>query len=552
MNTRDVGGMGESVLKTWAHEFGAIVNKAQYDRGGWDFVLEWAPSRQQLNVPLDRRPGLFQCLIQVKATDHHERRRPVSLQNWQRFTTTTLPAFFLILEFDGRSDCQLAFLKHHWSEDIVDTLRRLRKLDAAGRSSPKGTTRALTWGIANHLDVSSAALFQALESHIGSSMADYAARKHQLLSQVGYEDRGAEGSVRIEVPVDYQDRTPNDLMADLRLGVIPSLSTLGATLWDNRFGIKAGKPWQINTRGTIKGPKGKPVALRIHNGLDELKLTATLFAYSPSIEEIDVRKSKARFHIGLVDIVFDYGALTGHIGFRLPRIDEPCSVQDLYQWGRFVTFLIQVAAARPGDELRVECEGIYAGHVKIDQVDITPEWTTLAKLAKTLGDVLRHVDTAKDRRIAIDLLMHQETGLQLLGTLLSGGVPKGRIEFDVGSGPHGPEVPIGDVVVPSVHWVQTLEELYVFPCLHYGSSNLQVSGAADTLAVTISHSRYVIQSFFQSRIGQRRKGGTAFWMNSLEECRRVTNRCAGGMSLIPTSPTTDTSRGNVYRTELAT
>ena len=182
MTKRDVGGMGESVLRKWAHERGAVINKAEYDRGGWDFLIEWEPVRRENRVPLDRQEGSLQCLVQVKATDSNARRRSVSLRNWHRFSTTALPAFYLVLEFSGKADCQAAFLRHHWERDIEETLKRLRTLDAAGIEDFSRKTRNLTWGSSDAIAPTSEALFGALERVIATSLADYSQKKAKLVS----------------------------------------------------------------------------------------------------------------------------------------------------------------------------------------------------------------------------------------------------------------------------------------------------------------------------------------------------------------------------------
>jgi hypothetical protein len=69
---RDLGDLGESVLRQWTAQLGVKTNKSQdKDATGWDFILEWPFHYAQdiKNIPLDRLPTPLKCLVQVKATD---------------------------------------------------------------------------------------------------------------------------------------------------------------------------------------------------------------------------------------------------------------------------------------------------------------------------------------------------------------------------------------------------------------------------------------------------------------------------------------------------
>ena len=128
---RDVGTMGEAVLKKWSAEVGIVANKANQDKTGWDYLMEFPfelPASLDLHRPLDKANPPIMCLIQVKSSDQRRGRVRVSLKNWARLIFNPIPSFFLCLEFDNKSDPQQAFLVHVGEKYIYHILKRLRML----------------------------------------------------------------------------------------------------------------------------------------------------------------------------------------------------------------------------------------------------------------------------------------------------------------------------------------------------------------------------------------------------------------------------------------
>ena len=129
MALRNLGEMGERTLGLWASQVGISANKSDPDKTGWDFFLELPlelDASETVTVPLDKVARSIQCLVQVKSTDRQPKQRQVKLSNWQKMVMSPLPAFFLVLEFDGKDRCQRAYLVHVGAEHIRRVLKRLR------------------------------------------------------------------------------------------------------------------------------------------------------------------------------------------------------------------------------------------------------------------------------------------------------------------------------------------------------------------------------------------------------------------------------------------
>ena len=115
---RNLGDLGESTLRLLAAQVDMSVNKANPDKTGWDFLVEFAYARdysKDFNLPLDKKPPPIQCLVQVKATDRQRRKWSIKLSNWVRLITSPLPAFNLVFGLSGSS----RGLPHIWGQGII-------------------------------------------------------------------------------------------------------------------------------------------------------------------------------------------------------------------------------------------------------------------------------------------------------------------------------------------------------------------------------------------------------------------------------------------------
>ena len=135
MGRRNLGELGENTLRVWASQEGATLNKANVDRSGWDFILEFPVDNIDARSEPDKRDEAYQCLIQVKSTDSLKSFPSIKLSNWKRLVETPLPAFFVILHFDGEDTCQSAFLVHVWKSEIARVLKCARDLGVKGKGS---------------------------------------------------------------------------------------------------------------------------------------------------------------------------------------------------------------------------------------------------------------------------------------------------------------------------------------------------------------------------------------------------------------------------------
>lgn len=452
---RDVGRMGEGLLRNWAAQAGIVLNDSDdQDATGWDFFLEWpqtsSDTTDTLTLPFDRRTAPLQCLVQLKATDGRRGRRQVKLSNWQRFVQSALPAFFLVLEFDGRNDCQRAYLVHVGEEYIRGTLERLRRI-AATEPSTKLHQRTMDfrWGEQERLpSLDGHGLEQAIRARVGSSMESYTKRKLSLVDSVGYEDGGRRLNVQYRLPAD-RSRDPQDLLVDFALGLVPHLEITGGELLDVRFGIPAPEPEEILPPGARleimdrKSAGRGRVKLRAPAANRELTLSAETYLPQGFAHILEESKLRGRFAVPFVDFVFGFGTVhTVNLKLRLPDSAEEHPLADLQPAADLILLLDTAQRADAEIEIEMRFEGHPLGKGRFTKaaspVQPLVEWASLVRHAWT---VARFFGFDQQVRVRLSELVRYRDPLLFLHTLLGPDRAHVRVDFWLDRIPAEPEMP---------------------------------------------------------------------------------------------------------------
>ncbi len=126
--------MGEATFAQWCASQGLPANSSKVDMTGWDFLVEFdfpTPVSSEISMV---HMGAFDCKVQVKSTDKNNGSWGIKLSVLKRMVTSTMPCFFLFLEFDGQSLPQRAFLRHVDHEFCTAVVKHLHDEDIAGIS----------------------------------------------------------------------------------------------------------------------------------------------------------------------------------------------------------------------------------------------------------------------------------------------------------------------------------------------------------------------------------------------------------------------------------
>ncbi|HEX2208144.1 MAG TPA: hypothetical protein VHG93_10720 [Longimicrobium sp.] len=438
---RDLGKMGESLLRGWSAEAGLIVNSSDdHDAAGWDFLLEW-PAENHPNLaasfPLDRRPAPLQCLVQVKSTTSKRRRWSVKLSNWWRFVRHPAPTFFLVLEYDTSGGCQRGFLIHVGASYIERVLKRLRELTVRNSDVKLHEhTMDFTWGDDDQISaLNGPALAAAVQRYTPLGLEEYVTHKQRFLAKVGYEEVGQKLRVKPRFPDDWQG-TPDELLVDFALGLVPHLEIETGEIVDWRFGIPAVLPRALpesELHILDRRPVGRgTIRLRAAPSTQELLLDADV--YVPHGVEVNGEHFKVRYSTPFLDIAFH---LTGSQKLewksRFPSIRTAHRLADFQPVANLILLLHEATVAGSAEiefHFTFESRPVRSGRLVVSRPLPRPlvEWAGRAKHAWIIArffEIEREVITS-----AAELARYRRQ-LHLLTVILQSTPAYFRVDFSL-------------------------------------------------------------------------------------------------------------------------
>lgn len=349
MNQREnkIGKLGEKELSKWATQMDCTINKSIEDEEGWDFIIEFPPdfSPDGEPLPLDKVDSPLKCWIQVKSTDDSLGKRSVNLRNWLRLVKTPYPAFFLVVEFNGKDEPQKAFLVHIGEEYIRKVLKRLRKAGFKKQDKLHKKKMQLTYDTNNEiLSLNGEGLKSSIKKYVESTDV-YMGWKKRLVEEVGYENGGYEMKTTIILP-DGENTDPLEPFIDLSLGLISHLETTRVEVKDMRFGIEAPELTKIFTKKGILTVDNEPVSkgliiFRLDDYSKEVKIQVDLFIPTGFRFELDHHYWKVRFTAPFFNLVFNLSNNKGTLNFKWPQFDEKYNLEDLLKISQIMLLLHQ-------------------------------------------------------------------------------------------------------------------------------------------------------------------------------------------------------------------
>ncbi|MED5371353.1 MAG: hypothetical protein VX899_10095 [Myxococcota bacterium] len=258
----NLGNMGESFFNHLCDEAGLTPNPVRRDATGWDFLVEIQRGMAPQGVDLcpETSAPLVTCRVQVKATHRSENHVDgISLENWRRLAIGELPAFFVVLRYEGLRPAS-AYVIHVGPEQCRIVQERLRKAAAEKNPSLRRRTLRLKWGEGDALpEVSGACLKERLVGDVGDP-STYGARKKkwnqeadstvtQMRFSIDSDSLGASGAGEFFRAIE-----------ELALGIRESLPVTVAEVSSTRHGVTLVHPQ------TPEGGFGGGARLSLSNG----------------------------------------------------------------------------------------------------------------------------------------------------------------------------------------------------------------------------------------------------------------------------------------------
>lgn len=309
MDNRNLGPLGEDKLRGWCHEEGIIINKAEEDLGGWDFILEF-PLKiafQNISTSLDKSPFPLRCFIQVKSTDQTLNSMPIKLDNWAMYIKNPLPVFFLVLEFNGKKTCQSAFLIHVDNYYIEQVLKRLRETSINNKPLHKQFLQFQYNNSHKLQSLDGEGLVKAIYNHINVSPEEYATNKIRMLKESKYDSDSSIISFSIKPP-SQNNLDIKEYISNFLIGLIPEIPVIMDDFQETRFGITLTKEIDENIREGVLSieyidkPKGS-IKLITSDKKHEYLLNTDIILPGIESKSIEDKYLKIRFSMPFLDII---------------------------------------------------------------------------------------------------------------------------------------------------------------------------------------------------------------------------------------------------------
>ncbi|HIG75252.1 MAG TPA: hypothetical protein EYQ24_11950 [Bacteroidetes bacterium] len=363
-----LGKLGESVLASWVHSVGYVLNGSLDDRAGWDGLLESPPDAAGDGEPtLGHRDAFpLRARIQVKATDKPTGRvSKVALTTWLRLAETPDPAFFLVLEMNGQDHPQAVYLVHVGEDEIRGVLEQQRQSEVAGVTALHKVNRSLAYLRGRLVEpLSGRGLLAALDAEVEAVPGDYATWKRTVVRTAGFED--GHGVATLTPPPGVH---PVVQVAELEVGLRTEVPFAHADIFRQRFGLRDETPLLSIQGGTLVGPPptaadAADVVLSVPSLAREASARAELFV-SPSAsvhvpDDPEGEGGRVPLRVRLrgrhVSVTFRAEDQRFDVSFEPPGADERVPLRGLHEMVSFVGTAVAAQQADAPIEIQVHTD----------------------------------------------------------------------------------------------------------------------------------------------------------------------------------------------------
>lgn len=344
-SNRDIGKIAEADFVKWSGQIkNFTVNKSEFDHEGWDFIVQLPFPKIESDLPLDRRTSRIECLIQVKGIETPQTRISIKLSNWEKLVISSLPTFFLVMDYGKHNDPQKAFLVHVNERWIAKVLKRLRELRPDDAIHLHQKTLDLTWNEDDALpELSGSGLIAAIKFHVGENMDTYCQQK------IKHREIAGDPIVK-QLHIQFTFDSENEFWEEsinFALGLRDSLPASRATLEEDvRFGEPAKRVEYHEGLFSVKEPPSSECQLILQDkvNLRRSKFLAKFIKPDWFFLDTNIPQKYLKYRI-----LFELGEVILHpeenkasVNFSLGTIKRDSSLYELANNWRMVNILSNV------------------------------------------------------------------------------------------------------------------------------------------------------------------------------------------------------------------
>lgn len=371
----NLGDWAEDRFALFCSQAGVVANKANKDRTGWDFLLEFAQQGSPIAPPDHHKPEIT-ARVQVKSNEQGKKSAVLKLDNARRFAASPDPCFLVLAAATDGAEPVRFYAKHFWTPEIERTLKRLRQSETRDKPVHKQT---LTISFSED-DDHTEDLIEWMRGVVRAGHPDYASRKRLLNENLGYEDGRYFGTITFQ-------QTDLQKFVDHSIGLDAKIDLANARMVDRRFGIDAKTPvFDIKPDRVEMRTHPKPCTIEITDSEDQVhQFEGEIF--TPGIPGLPLEMAKARVIAGPLEAVFE-GTGYAKFNYQFSSSDEhelPYLISCVRLLAAIGRGALQVSAIINGERIdsgRVETEEVEGGDLFRD---LTTLLIPLAKISQQAG-----------------------------------------------------------------------------------------------------------------------------------------------------------------------
>lgn len=366
----------------------------------------------------------------------------MKLSNWKRLVETTLPAFFLILQFNEADECTEAYLTHVWEREIARLDDRIWKL-ALSREPLllHKYTMNLTWAEHDRLaSPTSTALRERIIKLVGNSPSHYAQQKADLKKASGHNTGRGRLTVKIAVPEEYRHRHPDEFLVDTLLGLTTFPDPIGGEITHVQFTTPKSSTHLLSkeTRlriGPSKAAASGKLALTTSDRKHEVTLPADVRGPSGLAYHVDPSARKLLFTLPHAKLVFSEGTGTGTFYFSIPAWEETTPLSQAMHLARLLAFVQEAETA-----VDVSFAGNKVGTLTFRSTSFERNILQWVELVHVAHAACTEFGIPLDIPISTRSLLEQQSALDSLAMALPGcSVPNPAFTFSLNEGSPQPK-----------------------------------------------------------------------------------------------------------------
>lgn len=412
----EIGRLGQNVFVTWCTQSKIAAVKADPDKYGWDYILQFPAPHGPHEAP-ERS-----CKVQVKTTTGDAASADIKLDNWERMVKERIPWFVVHIHLVDREP-RAVHVVHIGEQQVIRVLARirevgdgadLRKQSMSVSAQPEDALRSPFSGC----------LREQLLTHIGTSDKAYLESKAAWIEKSGYPEQPYAGTITFE---DSDDDEFYTKAADWAIGLLPELPVKRVQVSETRFGIE--RPVKDVTGAIVKIEPPlvtEAVTISNQNRSEEVSIACRKYiANSQVIPGLPLKYYRFRFVAPYFSLLlhsedgrwamsFQLHVPTG-ADLPLSELSKACRVLRLLSQGQCLTI-------RFGSSDALTFQGP-AG-------TMDPEFQRFAGLVECVASIARHFDLDANTMIETDDLLDDEfqivtmyagfnRGAKVLGTSVS-------------------------------------------------------------------------------------------------------------------------------------